>query len=42
MKQKYVLLKLANCNFCSYNLDLWMSKGTHDVFAFVITLLGVN
>jgi hypothetical protein len=37
MKQKYVFLKLAN-----YNFDLWMSKGTHDVFALVITLLGVN
>ncbi len=27
------------CNFAIVSFDLWMSKGSHDVFAFVIKFL---
>jgi hypothetical protein len=38
-KQKYVLPKLKQCYFATSNFDLWMLKGAHDVFAFVISFL---
>jgi hypothetical protein len=38
MKQKYVLPKLKQCYFAT-SCDLWMSKGTHDVFILVIGFL---
>ncbi len=36
MKQVYVLPKLANCIFATTSFDLWISKGVHDIFVFVI------
>jgi hypothetical protein len=36
VKQLHVLLTLVECNFAIFNSDLWMSKGTHDIFAFAI------
>ncbi len=39
MKQKYVLPTLKQCYFATTTFDLWMSKGTHDVFALVINFL---
>jgi hypothetical protein len=38
MKQKYVLPKLKQC-YSTISFDLWMSKGTHDVFTSVINFL---
>jgi hypothetical protein len=38
-KQEYVLPKLKQCYFATTSFDLWMSKGTHDVFALVINFL---
>jgi hypothetical protein len=41
MKQIYVWLKLTN--FISTTIfDLWMSKGAHDVFTFVVNFLGFD
>ncbi len=39
-KQLYVLTILAKCNFAKTTFDLWMSKGAHDIFFFVIELIG--
>jgi hypothetical protein len=36
----YVLPKLEDCIIA--NFDLWMSKGAHDIFAFVINFLNFN
>jgi len=41
-KQVYVLPKLTNCMFSTTRFDLWMSKGMHDIFSFVINFLGSN
>ncbi len=38
-KQECVLPKLKKCSFATTNFDLWMLKGAHDVFAFVISFL---
>jgi len=38
-KEKYVLPKLINCISTTPSFDLWMSKGTHDIFVFVINFL---
>jgi hypothetical protein len=40
-KQIHVLPKLGNCIFAT-SFDLWMSKGTHDLFALVINFLGFD
>jgi hypothetical protein len=40
-KQKYVLPKLKKLYFAITSFDLWMSKGTHDVFALMISFFGV-
>jgi hypothetical protein len=42
MKQNYVLPKLTNCMSTTINIDLWMSKGTHDIFVLVINLMGFD
>jgi hypothetical protein len=34
------LPKLGNYISIAINFDLWMSKGAHDIFAFVINFLG--
>ncbi len=34
--------KLANCIFAITSFDLWMSKGVHDIFAFVINFFGFD
>ncbi len=39
-KQIYVLPKLTNCICAIASFDLWMSKGAHDIFAFVVSFLG--
>jgi len=39
-KEVYILPKLTNCFFSIASFDMWMSKGVHDIFAFVINLLG--
>jgi hypothetical protein len=41
MKQIYVWLKLTNY-ISTTSFDLWMSKGAHDVFTFVINFLGFD
>ncbi len=41
-KQVRVLPKLGNCIFATTSLDLWNSKGMHDIFTLVINLLGSN
>jgi hypothetical protein len=41
-KQVYVLPKLTNCIFATTSFDLWMSKGVHDIFTFVINFLGCD
>ncbi len=38
----YVLSKFAICIFATSNFYLWMSKGAHDIFVFVINFLGFN
>jgi hypothetical protein len=40
MKQVYVLPKLINYISTIASFDVWMSKGAHDIFAFVIKNLG--
>jgi hypothetical protein len=30
---------LASCLSIAYTFDLWMSKGTHDVFAIVVNFI---
>jgi hypothetical protein len=42
IEQEYVLPKLGECYYVTTSFDLWMSKGTHDIFAFVINFLGVD
>jgi len=37
-----VLPTLAKINFAITSFDLWLSKGTHDIFAFLINFLGAN
>jgi hypothetical protein len=39
-KQLYVLTCLAKHFFPTSSFDLWMSKGTYDIFALVINFLG--
>ncbi len=41
-KQVYVLSKLIDHIFAIGSFDLWMSKGAHDIFAFVINFLGFD
>jgi hypothetical protein len=41
-KQIYVLPKLTNCISAIASFDLWMSKGAHDIFSFVINFLGCD
>jgi hypothetical protein len=41
-KQIYVLPKFTNCISTTTSFDLWMPKGVHDIFAFVINFLGSN
>jgi hypothetical protein len=41
-KQIYVLPKLTNCIFATTTFDLWMLKGAHDIFTFVINFLGFD
>jgi len=39
--KEYVLPKLKEC-FATCSFDLWMSKGAHNFFAFVIIFLGMD
>jgi hypothetical protein len=39
-KQLLVLPTLIKCHLAIASFDLWMSKGTYDVFALVINFLG--
>ncbi len=41
-KQVHVLPKLGENIFTIRSLDLWMFKGTHDIFALVIIFLGFD
>jgi hypothetical protein len=41
-KQLYVLPTIKKCNFVTTSLDLWISKGAHDICALVINFLGVD
>jgi hypothetical protein len=41
MKQVYVLPKLGDY-ISTRSFDLWMSKGTHNIFALVINFLGFD
>ncbi len=41
-KQIYVLPKLTNCISAMASFNLWMSKGAHDIFVFVIIFLGFD
>ncbi len=41
-KEIYVLPLLDDCICVTTNFDLWMSKGTHDVFVLVINFWGSN
>ncbi len=38
-KEEHVLPKLKQCYSTIASFDLWMSKGAHDVFALVISIL---
>jgi hypothetical protein len=38
----YVLPKFEICIFVTSSFDLWMSKGAHDTFYFVIVFFGFN
>ncbi len=42
IKQVYVLPNLTNYISLTTSFDLWMSKGAHDIFVFVINFLGSN
>jgi hypothetical protein len=35
-KQKYVLPLLDDYTFVTTSFELWMSKGAHSIFAFVV------
>jgi hypothetical protein len=37
-----VLPTLAKNNFTIVSFDLWLSKGTHDIFSFSINFYGSN
>ncbi len=39
MKQEYVIPKLKHCYSIAISFNLWMSKGTCDIFALVISFL---
>jgi hypothetical protein len=41
-KQLYVLPILAKHNSTITSFDLWLSKGAHDIFVFVINILGIG
>jgi hypothetical protein len=41
-KETYVFPLLNDCSCATASFDLWMSKGAHDVFVFVIIFLGSN
>jgi hypothetical protein len=41
-KDVYVLLELSRCMLATTSFDLWMSKGTYDIFALVINFLDEN
>jgi hypothetical protein len=41
-KELYVLPQLAKCLLTIANFDLWMSKGTHGIFALVVNFLDAN
>ncbi len=36
INELYVVHALAKCHFVTASFDLWMSKGTYDLFALVI------
>jgi hypothetical protein len=38
----YFLPKLTDCISTTTSVDLWMSKGVHDKFTFVINFLGFD
>jgi hypothetical protein len=40
--EDYVLLELFQCVSTIARFDLWMSKGTYDIFALVINFLDGN
>jgi hypothetical protein len=42
IKQLYVLPILAKHNSPITSFDLWLSKGAHDIFAFVINIMGIG
>jgi hypothetical protein len=42
IKKLYVLTRLVHSHSRIANFDLWMLKGTYDVFALVINLLGID
>ncbi len=37
-----MLPTLAKSNFVITSFDLWLSKGTHDIYAFLVNFLGAN
>jgi hypothetical protein len=39
---QYALHMLVECKFTTINVDLWMFKGTHDVFSLFINLLVID
>jgi hypothetical protein len=41
-KDVYVLLELFLCMLTTTSFDLWMPKGTYDIFALVINFLNEN
>jgi hypothetical protein len=41
-KDVYVLLEFSQCMLAITSFDLWMSKGTYDIFALVINFLDEN
>jgi len=41
-EQEYVLSKFTDCIFITIKFDSWMSKGSHDIFVFVINFLGCD
>ncbi len=41
-KQVYILPKLIDCISSTSSFDLWMSKGVHDIFIFLINFFGFD
>jgi hypothetical protein len=41
-KQICVLPKFTNCISTTISFELWMPKGVHDIFSFIINFLGSN